>query len=48
MFVSEGERLEFTHRCMDRSLFARGALRAVRWSAGKPPGLYSMRDILGL
>ena len=48
MFVSEGERLEFTHRCMDRTLFARGALRAVRWSAGKPPGLYSMRDILGL
>ena len=48
MFVAEGERLEFTHRCMDRSLFARGALRAVRWSAGKPPGLYSMRDILGL
>ncbi len=48
MFVGEGERLELAHRCTDRSLFARGALRAVRWSAGKPPGLYSMRDILGL
>jgi len=48
MFAGAGERLEFTHRCTDRSLFARGALRAARWSAGKPPGLYSMRDILGL
>ncbi|MCY4231524.1 MAG: 4-hydroxy-tetrahydrodipicolinate reductase [Alphaproteobacteria bacterium] len=48
MFVGEGERLEFTHRCTDRTLFARGALRAVRWLADKPPGLYSMRDILDL
>lgn len=48
MFVGEGERLELTHRCTDRSIFARGALRAARWTDGRPPGLYSMRDVLGL
>ncbi|MGE3303750.1 MAG: dihydrodipicolinate reductase C-terminal domain-containing protein, partial [Hyphomonadaceae bacterium] len=33
---------------LDRALFARGALRAARWAADKAPGLYSMRDVLGL
>jgi 4-hydroxy-tetrahydrodipicolinate reductase len=42
------EQLELTHRATDRALFARGALRAAGWLVGKPPGLYSLREVLGL
>jgi 4-hydroxy-tetrahydrodipicolinate reductase len=48
IFAGQGERIELTHRANDRSLFARGAIRAVQWGKGKPPGLYSMQDVLGL
>ena len=48
MFAGAGERLELTHRCTDRNLFVRGAIRATAWTGGKPPGLYSMNDVLGL
>jgi 4-hydroxy-tetrahydrodipicolinate reductase len=47
-FGTLGERLELTHRAHSRDTFGRGALRAVRWIAGRPPGLYSMADVLGL
>jgi 4-hydroxy-tetrahydrodipicolinate reductase len=47
-FGSLGERLELTHRAHSRDTFARGALRAARWVASRPPGLYSMADVLGL
>jgi len=47
-FGTLGERLELTHRAHSRDTFARGALRAVRWISGKPAGLYSMADVLGL
>jgi 4-hydroxy-tetrahydrodipicolinate reductase len=47
-FGTLGERLELTHRAHSRDTFARGALRAARWIAGRPPGLYSMQDVLGL
>lgn len=43
-----GERLELTHRATDRAIFARGALRAARWVVQKEPGLFDMRDVLGL
>jgi 4-hydroxy-tetrahydrodipicolinate reductase len=46
-FASAGERLEITHRATDRSTFARGALRAAAWLCGRPPGLYTMDDVLG-
>ena len=48
IFAGPGERLEIVHRAEDRSLFARGALKAALWGRGKPPGLYSMADVLGL
>jgi 4-hydroxy-tetrahydrodipicolinate reductase len=48
MFLTEGERLELTHRAFDRAIFARGALRAARWVAGTAPGLYTMADVIGL
>ena len=44
--LGPGERLELTHRATSRDLFARGALRAARFLAGKPPGRYSMADVL--
>ena len=36
------------HKAASRETFALGALRAARWIVGKPPGLYSMEDVLGL
>ena len=47
-FVGPGERLELTHRAGSREIFARGALRAAEWAVGKPAGLYSMQDVLGI
>jgi 4-hydroxy-tetrahydrodipicolinate reductase len=47
-FGTLGERIELTHRAHSRDTFARGALRAAHWLVGKPPGLYSMQDVLGL
>ncbi|MEI6970245.1 MAG: 4-hydroxy-tetrahydrodipicolinate reductase [bacterium] len=46
--ATEGERLELTHRATSRDALALGALRAAMWVKGKKPGLYSMRDVLGL
>jgi len=46
-FAAEDEILTLSHSARDRSLFARGALAAARWVAGRPPGLYDMRDVLG-
>jgi 4-hydroxy-tetrahydrodipicolinate reductase len=48
MFAGAGERLELVHRCTDRSLFVRGAVRSAGWIHGKPAGLYTMNDVLGL
>jgi 4-hydroxy-tetrahydrodipicolinate reductase len=47
-FLGENESLEFTHRGLNRSLFADGALAAARWIVGKAPGLYEIRDVFGL
>ena len=48
MFAGEGERIELTHRGTSRANVAAGAVRAARWAARRPPGLYDMQDILGL
>ena len=48
MFVGPEEKLQLTHEAADRKTFARGALLAARWVAGRTPGLYSMADVLGL
>jgi 4-hydroxy-tetrahydrodipicolinate reductase len=47
-FAGIGERIELTHRASDRLAFARGAVKAAQWLAGRPAGLYSMQDVLGL
>ena len=48
IFASATEHIALTHRAFDRRAFASGAVRAALWVAGKPPGLYSMMDVLGM
>ena len=46
-FAGPSERIHLMHQAVSRDLFAAGALRAARWLAGRPAGLYSMDDVLG-
>jgi len=48
IFAASGERLELTHKASSRDTFANGALRAAQWAVKQRPGLYDMRDVLGL
>jgi 4-hydroxy-tetrahydrodipicolinate reductase len=47
-FTAGSEQISLTHRAFDRRVFAAGAVRAARWTRGRPPGLYNMDDVLGL
>ena len=46
LFLGPEERLILSHRAESRAIFARGALAAARFLKGKPPGLYTMRDVI--
>ena len=46
LFLGPGEQLRLEHRASDRAVFARGALDAAQWLAGRAPGRYAMRDLL--
>jgi 4-hydroxy-tetrahydrodipicolinate reductase len=48
ILAGPGERIELAHRAEDRSIFARGAVKAALWGMSRKPGLYSMADVLGL
>jgi 4-hydroxy-tetrahydrodipicolinate reductase len=48
IFAGAHEHIALTHRAFDRRIFAQGALRAALWLVARPPGLYAMRDVLGL
>ena len=48
MFAAAGERLELSHRAFSRETYASGAVRGALWLRGKTPGLYGMKDVLGL
>ncbi len=48
LFAAPGERIVLRHVATDRSIFARGALRAALWGQDKSPGAYDMVDVLGL
>ncbi len=48
IFAAGGERVELTHKASSRDTFAKGALRAVRYLASAPAGMYDMQDVLGL
>ena len=47
-FESELDMIEITHSAKTRDIFVRGALTAAKFAAGKPAGLYSMKDVLGI
>jgi 4-hydroxy-tetrahydrodipicolinate reductase len=48
LFAGDGERIELRHLAENRDIFARGALQAAAWLAGRPAGRYAMDDVLGL
>jgi 4-hydroxy-tetrahydrodipicolinate reductase len=48
IFAGAGERLELIHQATSRSIYAKGAVQAARWVVGRPPGLYGLREVLGL
>ena len=48
LFASKDEQIELTHRASARNIFALGAIKAAHWASTKSPGLYGMRDVLGL
>ncbi|MBX9882187.1 MAG: 4-hydroxy-tetrahydrodipicolinate reductase [Sphingomonas sp.] len=48
VFAGPGERIELGHRAENREIFARGAITAARWLAGRAPGRYTMAQVLGL
>jgi len=45
-FSTLGETVSLRHTAHTRDTFVQGALRAAEWIVGKPPGLYSMQDVL--
>ena len=48
LFAAAGERIVLRHIASDRTVFARGALKAALWGQGRTPGEYDMLDVLGL
>ena len=48
LFAGTGELIEIKHQGFSRDIYASGALRAALWAKGQKPGLYSMKDVLGL
>jgi 4-hydroxy-tetrahydrodipicolinate reductase len=47
-FLADNERLSLSHLAENRGIFARGAVRAALWLAGREPARYSMAEVLGL
>ncbi len=48
MFAAAGERIVLRHIATDRTIFARGAIKAALWGLGQKPGQYDMLDVLGM
>ena len=48
LFAADGERVEITHKASNRKTFANGAVRSAVWASQQEPGLYSMKDVLGI
>ena len=48
LFAGTGERIEITHKSASRATYAQGSLRAARFVADRPNGLYGMEQVLGL
>ena len=47
-FLADNERISLAHLAENRTIFARGAVRAAQWLIGKPAGRYTMPEVLGL
>jgi 4-hydroxy-tetrahydrodipicolinate reductase len=47
-FIGKGEQIEITHRAHNREMFSHGAVKAAKWVVNREPGLYSLKDVLGL
>ena len=48
IFAGAAERLELVHRATSRAIYAKGAIRAAGWVVGRPPGVYGLKEVLGL
>ena len=48
IFGGTGESIQFVHRAQSRDSYAVGVVRAVRFAAQASPGMYTMRDVLGM
>ncbi len=48
IFAAGSEHISLTHRSFDRRVYATGAVRAALWLKGRAPGLYGMKDVLGM
>ncbi len=48
LFAGDGERVEIKHQAHSRQAFAKGAIKAAMWVSDAQPGVYEMRDVLGL
>jgi 4-hydroxy-tetrahydrodipicolinate reductase len=48
IFAGAGERLELSHRATTRAIYAKGAVKAARWVVGRSPGVYGLKEVLGL
>ena len=48
IFAGASERLELVHRATSRAIYAKGAVRAARWVVGRAPGVYGLKEVLGL
>jgi len=48
VFAGASERLELVHRAASRAIYAKGAVQAARWVVGRPPGVYGLKEVLGL
>ena len=46
IFAGEDELITFEHTAYSRKLFAKGALEAAKFLAGKEPGMYDMQDVI--
>ena len=47
-FLADNERIALSHLAENRTIFARGAVRAAQWLIGQPAGRYTMPEVLGL
>ena len=48
VFAGQDEIIELSHKAYSRDIFANGAVKAALWARNREPGLFSMKDVLGI